>query len=74
VERNVLDVSYHVSQYRTIISELRDEIKRLKAKMEADRPHSGDASNNKGEKLKLLREKIVSTFREQMRLRSVSNM
>ncbi|XP_021913192.1 kinesin-like protein KIF19 isoform X2 [Zootermopsis nevadensis] len=69
VERNVLDVSYHVSQYRTIISELRDEISRLRSKMEEDRPRSGDASNNRGGKLKLLREKIVSTFREQMRLR-----
>jgi kinesin family protein 18/19 len=74
VERNVLDVSYQVSQYRTIISELRDEIARLRTKMEEDRPRSGDTSNNRGEKLKLLREKIVSTFREQMRLRSVSNI
>ncbi|GFG34639.1 hypothetical protein Cfor_03711 [Coptotermes formosanus] len=69
VERNVLDVSYHVSQYRTIISELRDEIARLRAKMKEDRPRSGDTSNDKAEKLKLLRDKIVSTFREQMRLR-----
>jgi kinesin family protein 18/19 len=72
VERNVLDVSYHVSQYRTIISELRDEIARLRAKMKEDRPRSGDTSNDKAEKLKLLRDKIVSTFREQMRLRSVN--
>lgn len=70
----MLDVSYHVSQYRTIISELRDEIARLRAKMTEDRTHSGDASNDKGEKLKLLRDQIVSTFREQMRLRFVSDM
>lgn len=70
----MLDVSYHVSQYRTIISELRDEITRLRAKMKEDRTHSGDASNDKGEKLKILRDQIVSTFREQMRLRSVNNM
>lgn len=70
----MLDVSYHVSQYRTIISELRDEIARLRAKMKEDRTHSSDASNDKGEKLKLLRDQIVSTFREQMRLRSVSDM
>jgi len=72
VERNVLDVSYHVSQYRTIISELREEIARLRAKMKEDRPRSGNTSNDKAEKLKLLRDKIVSTFREQMRLRSAS--
>jgi hypothetical protein len=70
----VLDVSYHVSQYRTIISELRDEIARLRTKMKEDRPRSGDASNDKGEKLKILRDQIVSTFREQMRLRFVSEM
>lgn len=72
VERNVLDVSYHVSQYRTIISELREEIARLRAKMKEDRPRSGNTSNDKAEKLKLLRDKIVSTFRDQMRLRSAS--
>jgi kinesin family protein 18/19 len=72
VERNVLDVSYHVSQYRTIISELREEIARLRAKMKEDRPRSGDTSNDKAEKLKLLRDKVVSTFREQMRLRCAS--
>ena len=69
VERNVLDVSYHVSQYRTIISELRDEITRLKSKMNEDRPRSGSTTNDKGERLKLLRDQIVSTFREQMKLR-----
>jgi hypothetical protein len=42
--------------------------------MEEDRPRSGDTPNNKGEKLKLLREKIVSTFREQMRFRFVGNL
>lgn len=34
VERNVLDVSYHVSQYRNIISDLKNEISRLRNKME----------------------------------------
>ncbi|EEB13334.1 predicted protein [Pediculus humanus corporis] len=37
VEKNILDISYHVSQYRTIISELRDEIARLKSKMPDDK-------------------------------------
>lgn len=41
--------------------------------MKEDRPRSGDTSNDKAEKLKLLRDKIVSTFREQMRLRSASS-
>merc|ERR1719367_1316110 len=33
VRKNVLDVSYHVSQYQNIISELRSEIGRLKEKI-----------------------------------------
>ncbi|KDR22574.1 hypothetical protein L798_12702, partial [Zootermopsis nevadensis] len=66
---NVQHCCLKTTHYRTIISELRDEISRLRSKMEEDRPRSGDASNNRGGKLKLLREKIVSTFREQMRLR-----
>ena len=33
VRKNVLDVSYHISQYQTIISDLRGEIGRLKEKI-----------------------------------------
>ncbi|KAJ8896651.1 hypothetical protein PR048_001995 [Dryococelus australis] len=67
VERNVLSVSFHVSQYRAIISDLREEISRLHAKM-GERPHS---CNNKqpGEKLLTLKCHIVAIFGEQMRLR-----
>ncbi|XP_020708233.2 kinesin-like protein KIF19 isoform X2 [Athalia rosae] len=69
VERNVLDVSYHVSQYRNIISDLKNEISRLRNKMQDDRPRSNEALDEHTGNLKTLREKIVSTFREQMRLR-----
>ncbi|XP_068084408.1 kinesin-like protein KIF19 [Anabrus simplex] len=71
VERNILDVSYHVSQYRAIISELRAEIARLRTKMQEERPRSGDITTHKGvgTELKLLRDEIVTTFKEQMRLR-----
>ncbi|XP_039290693.1 kinesin-like protein KIF19 [Nilaparvata lugens] len=103
VERNVLDVSFHVSQYRSIIQDLRAEISRLRAKMTEERPASAndnddqeehkyatinDDNNNNdelnnnnseitpnkqirsgGHTVKQLRELIVSTFREQMKLR-----
>jgi hypothetical protein len=36
VRRNVLDVSYHVSQYQNIIAELKGEIERLKDKMNSE--------------------------------------
>ena len=36
VRRNVLDVSYHVSQYQNIIAELKGEIGRLKEKINID--------------------------------------
>ncbi len=36
VRKNVLDVSYHVSQYQNIISELRHEIGRLKEKIQVE--------------------------------------
>ncbi len=36
VKRNVLDVSYHVSQYQNIIAELKGEIERLKDKMNTE--------------------------------------
>lgn len=87
VGKNVLDISYHVSQYRTIISELRDEITRLKSKMSDEmRPmpenqYINDLPNNlqtgealdqlltKSDQLRNLKNEIVTTFKEQMRLR-----
>ncbi len=36
VRKNVLDVSYHVSQYQSIISDLRSEIGRLKEKIQVE--------------------------------------
>lgn len=69
VERNVLDVSFHVSQYRNIIQDLRSEIARLREKMAEDRPPSVTRPAG-GQQAKHLREQIVSTFRDQMKLRS----
>ncbi|XP_054282051.1 kinesin-like protein KIF19 [Macrosteles quadrilineatus] len=69
VERNVLDVSFHVSQYRNIIQDLRSEITRLREKMSEDRPPSVTRPPSGGKQAKHLREQIVSTFRDQMKLR-----
>ncbi|KAK6623852.1 hypothetical protein RUM44_010708 [Polyplax serrata] len=89
VEKNVLDISYHVSQYRTIISELRDEIARLKSKMPDEKKVLSQAQSSKmidvetemvkrqvsaqfqsnSAHLATLKNEIISTFKEQMKLR-----
>nr|CAH7728393.1 unnamed protein product [Callosobruchus chinensis] len=73
IERNVLDVSYHVSQYHTVISELKDEISRLQNKMKEERPRSADINRMNAEErcneVKKIREQIVDTFKTQMKLR-----
>lgn len=75
VERNVLDVSYlHVAQYRDIITDLKSEISRLRNKMKEDRPKrevEEKESDTRDNDFRSLREKIVSAFKEQMRLRYV---
>lgn len=77
IERNVLDVSYlHASQYENIISDLKNEITRLRTKVEKkdspshvqNRPKDGQKGGN-ADDFKLCRDKIVSAFKEQMRLR-----
>ena len=70
VRKNVLDVSYHVSQYQTIISELRGEIGRLKEKMVTDgSTQPGSGSGLKKAELQELREQMVANFKDQMSLR-----
>ncbi|CAH1956480.1 unnamed protein product [Acanthoscelides obtectus] len=73
IERNVLDVSYHVSQYQTVINELKDEISRLQNKMKEERPRSADINRMNAEErcdeVKKIREQIVDTFKTQMKLR-----
>ncbi|XP_028161559.1 kinesin-like protein KIF19 isoform X2 [Ostrinia furnacalis] len=83
VERELIETPMHMSQYRTVITELREEISRLKSKMKDDRSRSKEdlMSQHKEEELtkeqseesaahlKNLRDAIVSTFKQQMRLR-----
>ncbi|XP_050424557.1 kinesin-like protein KIF19 isoform X2 [Adelges cooleyi] len=68
VERNVLNVSFQVNQYRSVIADLRNEISRLRTKLDEGRTkssngHPSDTPVNK------IRDQIVTTFREQMKLR-----
>ncbi|XP_058826212.1 kinesin-like protein KIF19 [Topomyia yanbarensis] len=73
-----------MAHYQTLVSELREEVSRLRDKMLSDRPRSGAAQkqqqapmidDNSSEdqikkvELKYLREQIVHTFKLQMRLR-----
>lgn len=77
IERNVLDVSYlHVAQYRDIINDLKSEISRLRNKMKDERPRRVEEEkeipdDTHGNDFKSLREKIISAFKEQVRLRCV---
>ncbi|KAF5280510.1 hypothetical protein FQA39_LY18032 [Lamprigera yunnana] len=73
VERNIYDVSYHVTQYQTVITELRNEISRLQSKMSEERPRSAAPvrlnTTERNNEVRQLREAIVATFKEQMKLR-----
>lgn len=69
---------FPMAHYQTLVSELREEVGRLKTKMLSDRPRSAavqkvinedpDTQKRKLE-LKYLREQIVLTFKQQMKLR-----
>lgn len=69
VRKNVLDVSYHISQYQNIISDLRGEIGRLKEKIQSEAAFGGPSSGVKKAELQEMREQMVTNFKEQMNLR-----
>lgn len=70
--------AFPTQHYQNLVSELREEVGRLKTKMLSDRPRSAavqkiinedpDTQKRKQE-LKYLREQIVLTFKQQMKLR-----
>lgn len=63
-------MSYHISQYQTIISELRGEIGRLKEKIQVEGAGAnGPSSGLKKAELQELREQMVANFKDQMNLR-----
>ncbi|XP_035253353.1 kinesin-like protein KIF19 isoform X1 [Anguilla anguilla] len=85
VKRNLLNVSYHIAQYTSIIADLRKEIERLRAKIdeqgqEHKKGERADIRDVQAEvqqhsaqysrrELGRLREQLLSAFREQMEIR-----
>ncbi|XP_067259891.1 kinesin-like protein KIF19 [Chanodichthys erythropterus] len=81
VKRNLMNVSYHLAQYTSIIAELRSEIDRLRAKIdqqsqEQQKGEKSDICDNQAEvqqyshgEMALLQEQLLSAFREQMEIR-----
>ncbi|KAG6445301.1 hypothetical protein O3G_MSEX003866 [Manduca sexta] len=79
IERDVVETPMQLSQYRSVINDLREEIARLKLKMKdssrsredlrAVEDEMDEKQPENAEHLKTLREAIVSTFKQQMRLR-----
>lgn len=73
-------VEFPLNHYQSLVTSLRDEVTRLKSKMQLDRPRSGVAAvaltnpdaiedQTKRAELRYLREQIVLTFKQQMKLR-----
>lgn len=85
VKRNLLNVSYHIAQYTSIISDLRSEIQRLKKKIadQASRQPNQDrtdirhvqaevqahSSQKSRAAMDQLREQLIDAFRQQMDIR-----
>uniref|UniRef100_A0A8C2ATD6 Kinesin-like protein n=1 Tax=Cyprinus carpio TaxID=7962 RepID=A0A8C2ATD6_CYPCA len=82
VKRNLLNVSYHIAQYTSIISDLRSEIQRLKKKIadQASRPLNPDRTDIRHVQAEVqahstraemdqLREQLIDAFRQQMDIR-----
>uniref|UniRef100_A0A673MN73 Kinesin-like protein n=1 Tax=Sinocyclocheilus rhinocerous TaxID=307959 RepID=A0A673MN73_9TELE len=85
VKRNLLNVSYHIAQYTSIISDLRSEIQRLKKKIadQASRQLNPDrtdirhvqaevqahSSQQSRAEMDQLREQLIDAFRQQMDIR-----
>lgn len=71
---------FPLNHYQSLVTELREEVTRLKSKMLTERPRSGVAAvalnsptsieeQKKKAELRFLREQIVLTFKQQMKLR-----
>ncbi|XP_031417392.1 kinesin-like protein KIF19 [Clupea harengus] len=85
VKRNLLNVSYHIAQYTSIIADLRSEIHRLKKKIaeQASRHMNSDrtdirhvqaevqahSTQQSRAEMDQLREQLIDAFRQQMEIR-----
>ncbi|CAD5123606.1 DgyrCDS11934 [Dimorphilus gyrociliatus] len=80
VKKTVMEVSHHIAQYNNIITELREEVERLREKLDQQGAVKRNSSALKAIKsevmqpqeeaeLERMKEKLVNNFREQMDLR-----
>ncbi|XP_048871811.1 LOW QUALITY PROTEIN: kinesin-like protein KIF19 [Brienomyrus brachyistius] len=82
VKRNLLNVSYHIAQYTSIISDLRSEIQRLRTKIaeQGGRQLNSDRTDIRSVQAEVqahssqaemnqLREQLLEAFRQQMEIR-----
>ncbi|KAM9725157.1 kinesin-like protein KIF19 [Dama dama] len=84
VKRNLLSVSYHIAQYTDVISDLRGQIQRLKAKVERqERERRGgpsgrdaqatipapDAEEDSRLQMNRIRAQLIGAFKEQLEMR-----
>lgn len=61
-------MSFQVNQYRSVIADLRNEISRLRTKLDEGRSKSSSGLHS-DTPVNQIRDQIVGTFREQMKLR-----
>ncbi|XP_054401602.1 kinesin-like protein KIF19 [Pongo abelii] len=75
VKRNLLNVSYRISQYTEVISDLRREIEHLKSKIEKQEKEkkipklSHDTEEDSHLQMNKIRAQLIGAFKEQMEMR-----
>lgn len=67
IKRNVVSTNNHVPRYQNLITELRDEVTRLKDKIREQ--HGETSVPVENYKAKKLRDEMISIFEERMKLR-----
>ena len=61
-----MDVSYHIVQYTNIITELRDEIKRLRVKLDNQQSYAGNKPSIHAVQCKIITILVENSYHEDM--------
>jgi kinesin family protein 18/19 len=69
VKRNVLNVNYHISEYKSLIGNLRSEITGLKVKLTKQNTQASSKESQAKHQVTQARQEIVGNFKERMQLR-----
>jgi kinesin family protein 18/19 len=69
VKRNVLNVNYHISEYKSLIGNLHNEISGLKVKLTKQNQASSKVESQAKQQVTQARQEIVGNFKERMQLR-----